>query len=153
MYFWQIEKLKSLLVSRPLSEREVLHYAMWSSALVYLISSYPRTMNGIWDMAGAILGLVITVLGTIFIYRQNGGASGQHFLQRYVAIGWVVSIRWFVFVLVAAVLFGALLSMAGVSVTGQTTWQEFIFSAVMEVILFRNIGLHVRSVADILKDA
>jgi hypothetical protein len=36
-------------------------------------------MNGIWDMAGAIIGLVITVLGTIFIYRQNGGASGQHF--------------------------------------------------------------------------
>lgn len=153
MYFWQIESLKSLLVSRPLSEREVLPYAMGGSALVYLVSSYPRRMNGIWDMAGAILGLVITVLGTIFIYRQNGGASGQHFLQRYVAIGWVVSIRWFVFVLVAAVIFGALLSLAGVSVTGQTTWQEFIFSAIMEVILYRNIGLHVRSVAGILKDA
>jgi hypothetical protein len=51
------------------------------------------------------------------------------------------------------VIFGALLSLAGVSVTGQTTWQEFIFSAIMEVILYRNIGLHVRSVADIQKDA
>jgi hypothetical protein len=50
------------------------------------------------------------------------------------------------------VIFGALLSKAGVSVTGQTTWQEFIFPAIMEVILYRNIGLHVRSVADILKD-
>jgi hypothetical protein len=79
MYFWQNQRLKSLLVSRQLSEREVLPFAMGSSALVYLISSYPRRMNGIWDMAGAIIGLVITVLGTIFIYRQNGGASGQHF--------------------------------------------------------------------------
>lgn len=148
MYFWGIERLKDQLVSRPLSEREVLPYVVACGALTSIVANVPAEINGIWDIMGGCRSVALAVFGTIFIYRQNGGASGQHFLQRYLAIGWVTAIRWLVFFLFTGFAFYTVVSLMAASEHRQTAWYDFVFISIMEVILYRNIGIHIRDVAD-----
>src|SRR5262245_4674371 len=96
MYFWRIEKLKKQMAARPLSEREVLPYLVVFVALSVAVVYIPQAPLNVWDGLGAVWSVLLAVVGSIYIYRQNGGPGGQHFLQRYFAVGWVVTLRWLV---------------------------------------------------------
>jgi hypothetical protein len=93
MYFWRIEKLKKEMDARPLTDREALPYLVVFVALSAVASYFPQEAQNVWDRLEAVLSLLLSTFGTIYIYYRNGGANGQHFLQRYLAIGWVVTIR------------------------------------------------------------
>ena len=79
MYFWRIEKLKSEMAARPLSERDALPYLVVFVGLTAAVSFVPATMTNVWDGLGAAWSVLLAVIGTLYIYRQNGGAGGQHF--------------------------------------------------------------------------
>jgi hypothetical protein len=146
MYFWRIERLKAQMATRPLSEREALPYLIvfvgLSAAVVYI----PQTMSNVWDGLGAAWSVALAVVATIYIYRQNGGADGQHFLQRYFAIGWVVGIRWLVILVLATIAFIATLTALGVET--ESTWYDFMFRAIAEAVVYWRIGHHVRDLAN-----
>lgn len=145
MYFWRIEKLKAAMAARPLSEREVLPYLIASIALSTAVSHLPQTSQNVWDTLGAVWSVLLVVVGSLYIYRQNGGANGQHFLQRYFAIGWVVTLRWLVFLAVGVAFYGALSAME--AETEETAWHHFLFLAVAETVVYWRIGHHVRDLA------
>ena len=146
MYFWRIEKLKTEMAVRPLSEREVLPYLVVFVGLFAAVGYIPQSMTNIWDGLGAVWSFGLTVLGTLYLYRQNGGASGQHFLQRYLAISWVITIRGLVVLILAAVAFFTLMTLF-VSAQEETTWYEFLFFAAVETVVYWRIGHHVRDLA------
>ena len=146
MYFWRIESLKTEMAVRPLSEREALPYLVVSVALFSAVAFIPQTIHNIWDGLGAVWSVLLAVVGTIYIFRQNGGAEGQHFLQRYFAVGWVVSVRCLaVFILVTVAFYGALAA-AGAD-TESTRWYDFLYVAVVETVVYWRIGHHVRDLA------
>lgn len=146
MYFWRIEKLKTELAARPLSERETLPYLIVFVGLSTAVGYLPQTMSNVWDALGAAWSVAVAVVGSIYIYRQNGGADGQHFLQRYFAIGWVVTVRWLVVLIVVGVAFFGTLAAVGAD-TESTHWYDFLFPAVVEAVLYWRIGHHVRDLA------
>jgi hypothetical protein len=146
MYFWSIEKLKTEMAARPLSEREALPYLVVFAGLSAAVGYIPQTMSNVWDGLGAAWSIALAVVATIYIYRQNGGADGQHFLQRYLALGWVVSVRWILVLILVAVAFHGTLAAVG-SDTESTHWYDFLFLAVVEVVIYWRIGHHVRDVA------
>ena len=146
MYFWRIEQLKTEMAVRPLSEREAFPYLVVFVALSSAGAYIPQTTQNLWDGVGAVWSVLLAVVGTIYIYRQNGGASGQHFLQRYFAVGWVVAIRWLVVFILAAVVFYATLAAVGAD-TESTHWYDFLFLAVVEAVIYWRIGHHVRDLA------
>lgn len=134
------------MVIRPLSEAETLPYLVvyvtFATILIYL----PDTFSNVWDILGAIFSTVLAVVGTIYIYRQNGGADGQYFLQRYFAISWVATLRWLVIFIITTIIYSILLELASVW-SEETTWYDFIFLTVFEVIIYQRIGDHVLDVA------
>ena len=134
------------MAARPLSEREVLPYLVVFVGLYAAVGYIPHTITNVWDGLGAVWSITLAVVGTIYIYRQNGGADGQHFLQRYFAISWVVTIRWLVILFLAAVAFFATLTMLG-SEAEETTWYEFLCIAVVEALIYWRIGYHIRDLA------
>ena len=73
MYFWRIEKLKTQMAARPLSEREALPYLVVFVGLSAAVSYIPQTMSNVWDGLGAACSIALALVGTIYIYRQNGG--------------------------------------------------------------------------------
>ena len=131
---------------RLLSESETLPYLVVYVTWTTVFSFVPDPFSNVWDTLSATFSAFLAVVGTIYIYRQNGGADGQYFLQRYFAIGWVVTLRWILIVTVSTVIFFTLLELANVS-SEETTWYEFLFVSVFEVIIYQRIGHHVRDVA------
>jgi len=146
MYFWRIEELKAEMAARPLSEREVLPYLVVFVSLYAAVGYIPQAFTNIWDGLEAFCSIALAVLGTIYVYGQNGGASGQHFLQRYLAIGWVVTLRWLVVFILAAVAFFTLMTVLGRE-TEETTWYDFLFLAVVQAVVYWRIGYHVGDLA------
>ena len=147
MYFWRIEKLKAQMAARPLSEREALPYLVVFVGLSAAVGYIPQTMSNVWDGLGAAWNVALAVVATIYIYRQNGGADGQHFLQRYFAIGWVVGIRWLVVIVLTTIAFIATLTALRLE-TEHTTWYSFMFFAIAEAVVYWRIGHHVRDLAN-----
>jgi hypothetical protein len=146
MYFWRIEKLKSEMAARSLSEREALPYLVVFVALVTVVGYIPKPTPNLWDGLEAVWSVLLAVVGSIYIYRQNGGANGQHFLQRYFAVGWVVTLRWLVVIILAAIAFYAVLAAVGAD-TESTHWYDFLFFAAAEAVLYWRIGHHVSDLA------
>lgn len=146
MYFWRIEELKAAMAVRPLSEREVLPYLAVAAGLSAVAVWIPEVTMNFWDGAGMVWSIAVAVLGTLHIYQQNGGAGGEHLLQRCLAIGWVVSLRWLVAIVLFAVAFFAATAAFG-TVPEHTTWVDFLMIAAFQVGLYWRIGHHVRDVA------
>jgi len=144
MYFWRIEKLKSQMAARSLSERETLPYFVAFSAISSII--LPQTNYNLWDGLGTSWSVMLAVVGTVYVFRENGGAVGKHFLQRYFAIGWVVGIRWLVTLVIVAVAFYGTLMTMNID-TESTSWHDFLFAAVAETGLYWRLGYHVRDLA------
>ena len=130
------------MATRPFSEREVLPYLVLFVILYTAASSFPATDFNIWDGAIAAGSILLAVVGTIYIYRQNGGAKGEHFLQRYFALGWVVTVRFFVILVIAAIILGALGILAE-----KTSAFEFLFVALAQAVFYWRIGHHVGDLA------
>lgn len=154
MYFWRIEALKTRLIEAPLSDREVLPYQVICSALIAAILGvsdlFPVDAMNAWDIVGRTWTVLLAVLGTIYFYRQNGGSTGAHLLQRYLVIGWVVGIRWTVALLLV---FGALTVAVTVfedfHLPEVTTWQETLLFGAAEALYYWRMGHHVFQVAHV----
>ena len=146
MYFWRIEKLKTQMAARPLSQREELPYLVVFVALSAAAGYIPQATRNVWDDLGAVWSVLLAVVGSIYIYRQNGGPSGQHFLQRYFAVGWVVALRWLVVFIGACVAFYGTLAAVGADIDN-THWYDFLFLAVVETVIYWRTGHHVRDLA------
>lgn len=100
---------------------------MLTTATAYI----PYTTFNIWDWLVAVWSITLAAVGAIYIYRQNCGTNGCHFLQRYFAIGWVVSVRWVLALLGAMVVYFTVITFGRVEIPVQTTWYDFLFFAII----------------------
>ena len=64
-------------------------YAIFSE-LAFFENSTAPVMS---DYIGNIGTALITILGTYYLYRANGGNNGEDFLGLYFSITWVITIR------------------------------------------------------------
>ena len=144
MYFWRIEDLKRDLIARPLTDREVLPYLLIFVGITALAPIFPVESMNLWDYTAGIWTLLLAVAGTVYTYQCNGASAGRHFVQRYLAIGWVVAIRWAVVVIAA---FIVLLFLMDSSEDG-TTPTFALFWMAAEVVLYERMGYHIRAVAN-----
>lgn len=147
MYFWRIEKLKTRMAARPLSDRETLPYLVVFTCCYAAMIYIPRTTFNLWDGLGATWSTLLAVFGTIYIYKQNGGANGQHLLQRCLALGWVVAIRWLVALVVIFIPLSGSLFILQVPIEDDTQWYHCLFFAIAEAFLYWRIGHHVGDLA------
>ncbi|MDP1604456.1 MAG: hypothetical protein Q8M03_14465 [Legionella sp.] len=93
MYFYSIEKLKQRLAAGPLQEREGLPYALAFAFSTSLVTSLPNESLNRWDYTETFFSLILSIIGTYWLYRQNGGDSGRDFIYRGIVLGWVVFVR------------------------------------------------------------
>lgn len=152
MYFWRIEALKARLIQAPLSDREVLPYFVLTMAITWALFAaydlFPAGSTSLWSILGHGWSFVLVVVGTLYIYRQNGGSAGEHLLQRYLVIGWVVSIRWLTGILaVLGALTLAVMAIDDLYIPESPSWQEATVIGVLEALYYWRLGHHVSQVA------
>ena len=97
MYFWNIEKLKEDLKKQTVTEGELFKY-LFATVVVYCLGFMMPYTADIWYKLSILLMTVITASGLYYLYKCNGGKNGKNFLEKYISLGWVVSVRWAVLV-------------------------------------------------------
>lgn len=147
MRFWRIERLKDEMQATPLSERESLPYLVAFVVAFTIAGNLPLSDYNLWDFLGGLWSAAIAFVGTIYVYRRNGGIDGQYLLQRYLAIGWVVSIRCIVVIVVLMIGLLFIESLFSVS-SDDTTSLEFLFEVAAETVIYWRIGHHVGDLAN-----
>ncbi len=98
MYWWNLQAVKRELTGEPLTSRQLLPYLLAVMVLEALVVEFsflgPSSQDlGVRQWAVASASVVVTVFGCLYIYRQNGGASGTRLLERFLVLGWVTGIR------------------------------------------------------------
>jgi hypothetical protein len=110
------------------------------------VSYSAQPIENFWDGLEAVWSITLAIIATIYIYKKNGGASGEHFLQRYFALGWVAGIRCVLVVLLAGMAIHLVVGRFGIE-TEDLPWYEFAFGAASEVLIYWRIGHHVGDLA------
>lgn len=107
MYLWKIEKLKQVLVKRPLSQDEALKYLIYFFVAYRLFGLWGKTssVSTTWPAWVSLLGLCTIIFEVFACYKCNGGKNGDDFLGRYFSIRLLTSIRLFIFFVLISSLF------------------------------------------------
>lgn len=150
MYFWKIEKLKSELKNGILSEQQVLTYflslmTIWMATSFFNRDSIQSTLP---DYLIILTSILLTLVGTLLAFEANGGSSGANFLNRYMSLTWVLSIRLAVFA-VPVFLLGFIISIAlsGKASAGTDYFLPFFVPGWIGLFYWR-LYSHFRDVAD-----
>ena len=108
MFFWNIEKLLKQLASQKLSQKELFFYFFGLTLIETILSnplisedSYLSSFFGWFDWGIFLLCSLISI-GVCFI--SNGGNKGKDFVERYISIQFVMTIRYSVFIIFAALI-------------------------------------------------
>lgn len=151
MYFWKLDALKTQLAGQGLTQHQIYCYILVYVALtaigVELTNYFPSESPNVWTYAQSVLNVLIPVLGTILIFRANGGASGVQFAARYFSIGFVVTVRFLVFLVpVMIVMFIYWFVTYEGGETPTSLMEVAVFSA-WYALLYAEIARHVRALA------
>ena len=95
MYILNYKQLAEDLRDHKVSEREKLYYIIGTVVLStpLLIPSAPANHNDITgELVGIFILILLTILGTIFIYHKNQQGDGKNFIERYVCLSFPISI-------------------------------------------------------------
>ena len=138
MVFWDIEKLLKKLSSEKFSQKEFFSYLFGLTLIDTTFSAPLLSENSYlgsifqWLDWGILFLCSLISLGVCFI--SNGGNQGKDFIERYISIQFVMTIRYCVFIIFAAII----LFFCGLDFENDRT--SFVFSIVFYlVITFREI--------------
>jgi hypothetical protein len=94
MYILKLKGLKQQLQSAGLSERERYQYLLGWMVLgaVAGLGAIAR-QQGFWPSLDIVVAGVISIASVWYAYRRNGAEEGTAFLDRFMSLGFVISIR------------------------------------------------------------
>ena len=140
--------MREVLRAQRLSEAAVFRYFLAIMAFDWLqftwIAVTPSAKISDWSTSSAWATFIITVLGLLYLYRQNGGSSGQQFLRRYFALSVTVGWKFVVAMLITVSLMPMVLPQQSEEVVG---WSTAIALAAINISMMWRIGAHLRSLS------
>jgi len=95
-----------------------------------------------WKIIEAIINVIISIVGLIYVYHRNGGSSGYDIIHKYVVLGWVVVIRYFIVIILIGIIFYLIAGYFGKS-SNETTLLDIVFIAVASAIYYERLGRHI----------
>ena len=148
MYFVRYDPLKEKLKQRNVSDQDALPYLILFSMLTVASSAFPIAFpitekTNIWGVASAVSSVLLAGAGVYYSYIQNGKEKGFDLVQKYVVLGWVVTIRCvlaFLPLIIIAYIAGEILEL----IEDAFSWYDFFITIVFELVLYQRIGRHIR---------
>ena len=138
IHWWRTDKLAEELTNDGVSEPQSFWYAVISTIMVVVATYYATWFGGYqsWLLLVEFAAVcVITVLGLQECYKANGGASGSHFLKRFICLGVPVGIKLFI----ASLVIGQVAYFAFPLVVTQETFRSPFF--VYQLFSFFIVGM------------
>jgi hypothetical protein len=124
-----------------LDPTDVAIYVCLVSGVYFPLFYFQSVSGNAWATAVANLGIVfvqlaVSAIGVWRCYLANGGQAGHRFAERFIALGWVVGVR---FALLAASILVALF-VFGVAL--EPPWME-VSMVLLKAIYFWRVWTHI----------
>lgn len=141
------DPLKERLKNREVGDGEMFPYFLLFFAISSTFISFPVFMNeNKWEIISSSISVLLSVAGLVYCYNQNGGSQGYDFIQKYVVLGLVVSVRCLLAFLPTSILLYFLFEMIGVT-SEETGLVDLLMIFVFELIVYYRIGKHVGDIS------
>lgn len=150
MYFFNLEAAKRELLEGPLPADRILPYVIGFCLSISLSMEAMRwsgtaaVLPSGWSWLPLTSELLLTLLGTCYLYHCNGGAMGPRFLERWLVLGWVMAFR----VLAAFILLLVPLFMLA-GATKLPWWSDLVGMVVLSGVLYWRIGAAFRDLRNL----
>ena len=145
MYVLNVVALKNELSLQDLPSAESLKYLIGFAFMSLPSNAFASAMVLARQSYYPLLSAGLFVAGVLYCYSQNGGSRGTNFLPRFIALSWVVSVRFLLVVTPALLL---MLLVSGVE------WERFkasvlltVASVVLALLYYYRLGVHVSDIA------
>lgn len=149
MYFIKYHPLKDQLRKRTITDREALPYFVIFTALTALVCGFPLTHGfNSWDTVSVFMSTGLAIGGVMYAYLNNGGSRGYDLIQKYVVLGWVVSVRCILALIPLGIFLYLIGEFMGLIDSEATGWFDVAIIAIMEIILYQRIGRHIKDTYD-----
>ncbi len=79
--------------SGTFEESEIGAYFMAHVISMAVVMSFAFGEPNPWDIVSGFASVIITIFGVLYLKKQNGDSFGRQFLAKYIALGWVVTVR------------------------------------------------------------
>jgi len=149
MYFWNVEKLKETIRNGKLTEKSrfiyLLIYVVLSGIGVEVVTYFTVETPNLWDMIDSALYILIPLVGTYFAYKSNDAGNGSDFLGKYFSLGFVVSVRFIVYLMPLLVLYFLYYLFAhGEQEVTSTTWFDVMLFQTWFALLYWRLCVHIK---------
>jgi hypothetical protein len=155
MYIWNTKSLAQKLKDGSLTQSGRVKYLLATVVLYVIVLEGSFLIGESLTFAfilRAVLLIAITIVGTLYSYRVNRDGDNREFLDRYICIGWVVSIK--TTVLASAVYFSYLL--VGFAIGGEafglfvdsTSFVDVGFASIVCALCYWRLAENIRRVAN-----
>ncbi|XVJ69772.1 MAG: hypothetical protein HEQ39_09050 [Rhizobacter sp.] len=138
------EKLRTDSLSEAATFRYFLTIMAFDWLQFTLIATTPSPSIANWSAASSWAAFAVTVLGLLYLYRQNGGSKGAQFLLRYSPLSVTVGWKFVVIMLISAALIPMVLSKQSEELVG---WSTTTALATINLCMILRIGVHLRSLS------
>jgi hypothetical protein len=154
MYFWNSGALAHQLKSKTLPQSEKVKYLL-ATVTLYAIGleislglSSPMSLFGVIQ---SITSVVLVFLGTVFCYKVNSRGDNQEFIDRYICLGWPLTIKIFLLGLSVYLLYFVI----GVAIKGENFEKsldspsifDLFLTALIPIIFYWRLATHLRWVS------
>lgn len=146
-YAWSSRFVREKLRAGRLSE--VASFTYFWVIMVFgwlqftLIVTTPGSIEA-WSVASSWATFAITALGLAYLFHQNGGRKGRHFLRRYFPLSVTVGWKFVLGMMLAVWLVPLAVSSQGAVFTG---WARAVVFGVINLAMFWRIGYHLKLLA------
>jgi hypothetical protein len=148
MYFWNISALKNDLINNKLNEHADFMY-LRAMLILLTLGAYPFETSNTFDTYSWLINLFIVGLGTFICFKANGANDGKYFLQRYLSIAWVMSVKLVVFFIPSIVTLNIALEILGVAVPDETSLLDAGLVAAVSIVYYWRVSHHISQVSSI----
>ena len=147
MYFVRYKPLKEKLRSRTFTDGEALPYLVLYFACWTLIGAVSVNYGVYKTLEKLLIALRVTFVmcGIAYTYSQNHDARGFDFFRKFIVLGWVLSVRFAIAIIVVAVL---ITFVSEISSTWDLRLTHSGLPVVLTALYYFRLGKHVGDTTD-----
>ena len=145
MYLWKIKNLKQDIKENKITKKDYLLYAIFFNILyIGLLIQSILQIDSLWNIEMVLVQVLISILGIIYAYVQNGGSRGEAFIKNFTSIGWVFLLRSLFFMSLGMLNLYVMTHLFGLGELFSAK-NAIIIAMLFELLLYWRIGSHIES--------
>lgn len=156
MYFWNKKALEEKLIADSLTEREKFSY-LFALTFAWLLGGtlslfFLREVSDLM-IIGQATGIVLSAIGIIWCFQINQAGDGKNFLERFICLSWIMSVKILVIYFAFLFAISIILNLAypeqyQESLSGPSIIWDILVGGVLTIICYWRLAVSIAVIAN-----